>query len=59
VTGAVVHRGPIAWGLATLSRRPDPVRGRLIAAGALFSLTVLAQSDNPTLYSAGRSPCGS
>ena len=54
VTSAVVIAAPIGVGLATLSRRPDRFAAILVAAGALFSLTVLAQSHDPTLYSVGR-----
>jgi signal transduction histidine kinase len=54
VTNAVVIATPIGVGLATLSRRQDRFAAVLVAAGALFSLTVLAQSHNPTLYSVGR-----
>jgi signal transduction histidine kinase len=54
VTAAVVIAAPIGVGLATLSRRQDRFAAVLVAAGALWSLTVLAQSHDPTLYSAGR-----
>ena len=47
VTSAVVIAAPIGVGLATLSRRPDRFAAILVAAGALFSLTVLAQSHDP------------
>jgi signal transduction histidine kinase len=53
-TSAVVIAAPIGVGLATLARRQDPFAAVLVAAGALWSLTVLAQSHDPTLYSAGR-----
>src|SRR3954453_268427 len=54
VTGAVVIAAPIAVGLATLARRQDRFAAVLVGAGALWSLTVLAQSHDPTLYSVGR-----
>ena len=54
VTSAVVIAAPIGVGLATLSRRQDRFAAVLIVAGALWSLTVLAQSHDPTLYSVGR-----
>src|SRR3954468_15349719 len=54
VTGALVIAAPIAVGLATLARRQDRFAAGLVAAGALWSLTVLAQSHDPTLYSVGR-----
>ncbi len=54
VTSAVVIAAPIGVGLATLARRPDRFAAILVAAGALFSFTVLAQSHDPTLYSVGR-----
>jgi signal transduction histidine kinase len=54
VTGAVVIAAPIGVGLATLARRQDRFAAILVAAGALWSLTVLAQSHDPTLYSVGR-----
>jgi signal transduction histidine kinase len=54
VTGAVVIAAPIGVGLATLARRQDRFAAILVAAGALWSVTVLAQSHDPTLYSVGR-----
>src|SRR3954467_887064 len=54
VTGAVVIAAPIGVGLATLARRQDRFAAVLVGAGALWSLTVLAQSHDPTLYSVGR-----
>ncbi len=54
VTSALVIATPIGVGLATLARRQDRFAAMLVAAGALWSLTVLAQSHDPTLYSAGR-----
>jgi signal transduction histidine kinase len=54
VTSALVIAAPIGVGLATLARRQDRFAAILVAAGALWSLTVLAQSDDPTLYSVGR-----
>jgi signal transduction histidine kinase len=54
VTGALVIAAPIGVGLATLARRQDRFAAVLVAAGALWSLTVLAQSHDPTLYSVGR-----
>jgi signal transduction histidine kinase len=54
VTSAVVIAAPIGVGLATLARRQDRFAAVLVAAGALWSLTVLAQSHDPTLYSVGR-----
>jgi signal transduction histidine kinase len=54
VTGALVIAAPIGVGLATLARRQDRFAAALVAAGALWSLTVLAQSHDPTLYSVGR-----
>jgi signal transduction histidine kinase len=54
VTGALVIAAPIGVGLATLARRQDRFAAVLVAAGALFSLTVLAQSHDATLYSVGR-----
>jgi signal transduction histidine kinase len=54
VTGALVIAAPIGVGLATLARRWDRFAAALVGAGALWSLTVLAQSHNPTLYSVGR-----
>jgi signal transduction histidine kinase len=54
VTGALVIAAPIGVGLATLARRRDRFAAALVGAGALWSLTVLAQSHNPTLYSVGR-----
>jgi signal transduction histidine kinase len=54
VTGAVVIAAPIGVGLATLARRRDRFAAVLVAAGALWSLTVLAQSHDPNLYSVGR-----
>jgi signal transduction histidine kinase len=54
VTGAVVIAAPIGVGLATLARRQDRFAAVLVGAGALWSLTVLAQSQDPTLYSVGR-----
>ena len=54
VTSALVIAAPIGVGLATLARRQDRFAALLVAAGALWSLTVLAQSHDPTLYSVGR-----
>ena len=54
VTGVVVIAAPIGVGLATLARRQDRFAAVLVGAGALWSLTVLARSDEPTLYSVGR-----
>ena len=54
VTSALVIAAPIGVGLATLARRQDRFAAVLVAAGALWSLTVLAQSHDPTLYSVGR-----
>ncbi|HEX5898130.1 MAG TPA: histidine kinase [Solirubrobacteraceae bacterium] len=54
MTGALVIAAPIGVGLATLARRRDRFAAVLVAAGALWSLTVLAQSHDPTLYSVGR-----
>jgi signal transduction histidine kinase len=54
VTGALVIAAPIGVGLATLARRQDRFAAVLVGAGALWSLTVLAQSNDPTLYSLGR-----
>ncbi len=54
LTGALVIAAPIGVGLATLARRQDRFAAILLGAGALWSLTVLAQSHNPTLYSVGR-----
>jgi signal transduction histidine kinase len=54
VTGALVIAAPIGVGLATLARRQDRFAAVLVAAGALWSLTVLAQSHDPILYSVGR-----
>ena len=54
VTGALVIAAPIGVGLATLARRQDRFAAILVGAGALWSLTVLAQSHDPTLYSVGR-----
>ena len=54
VTGALMIAAPIGVGLATLTRRRDRFAALLVAAGAAWSLTVLAESDNPTLYSVGR-----
>jgi signal transduction histidine kinase len=54
LTSALVIAAPIGVGLATLSRRHDRFAALLVAAGALWSLTVLAESHDPTLYSAGR-----
>ena len=45
---------PIGVGLATLSRRHDRFAALLVAAGAVWSLTVLAESHDATLYSVGR-----
>jgi signal transduction histidine kinase len=45
---------PIGVGLAALSRRRDRFAALLIATGALWSLTVLAESRDATLYSTGR-----
>lgn len=46
---------PIAVGLLVLARRPgDRFAQTLVLAGAVFSLTILAESGNPTLYSVGR-----
>src|SRR4051812_15427209 len=54
VTSALVIAAPIGVGLATLARRRDRFAAALVGAGALWSLTVFAQSHNPTLYSVGR-----
>ena len=54
VTGALVIAAPIGVGLATLARRRDRFAAVLVAAGALWSLTVLSQSHDPTLYCVGR-----
>ena len=49
VTSALVIAAPIGVGLATLARRQDRFAAILVAAGALWSLTVLAQSHDATL----------
>jgi signal transduction histidine kinase len=54
VVRGLVVAAPMAVGLATLWRRPDRFAAVLVAAGALWSLTVLAESHDATLYSAGR-----
>jgi signal transduction histidine kinase len=54
VTSALVIAAPIGVGLATLARRQDRFAAVLVGAGALWSLTVLAQAHDPTLYSVGR-----
>jgi signal transduction histidine kinase len=54
VTRCLVIAAPIGVGLLTLSRRKDRFAALLIAAGTLWSLTVLAESYDATLYSAGR-----
>src|SRR3954451_13669405 len=54
LTGALVIAAPIGVGLTTLARRQDRFAALLVGAGALWSLTVLAQSHDPTLYSVGR-----
>ena len=53
-TRALMVAAPMAVGIATLSRRHDRFAALLIPAGALWSLTVLAESQNATAYSAGR-----
>jgi signal transduction histidine kinase len=54
LTRALVIAAPIGVGLATLSRRNDRFAALLVAAGAMWSLTVLAESHNASLYSVGR-----
>ena len=56
---AIVHASgialPIGLGLFRLSRRAsDRFAWLLVATGLLWSLTTLAESSNPTLYSVGR-----
>lgn len=53
-TGALTIAAPTGVGLATLARRWDRFAALLVATGALWSLTVLAQSHDATLYSVGR-----
>jgi signal transduction histidine kinase len=54
LTRALVIAAPVGVGLATLARRSDRFAALLVAAGAMWSLTVLAESDNGVLYSVGR-----
>jgi signal transduction histidine kinase len=54
VTRGLVIAAPMGVGLVTLSRRNDRFAALLVAAGAMWSLTVLAESSNAPLYSAGR-----
>jgi signal transduction histidine kinase len=54
VARGLVIAAPVVVGLATLSRRHDRFAALLVAAGAVWSLTVLAESHDATLYSVGR-----
>jgi signal transduction histidine kinase len=54
LTRGLVIAAPMGVGLVTLSRRTDRFAALLVAAGAMWSLTVLAESSDATLYSAGR-----
>jgi signal transduction histidine kinase len=54
LTRGLVIAAPVGVGLVTLSRRTDRFAALLVAAGAMWSLTVLAESNDATLYSAGR-----
>ena len=54
VTRALMIAAPMGVGLATLARRQDRFAAMLVAAGALWSLTVLAESHDATPYSVGR-----
>jgi signal transduction histidine kinase len=54
LTRGLVIAAPVGVGLATLSRRRDPFAALLVAAGAMWSLTVLAESHDATVYSTGR-----
>src|SRR5689334_19115248 len=46
---------PVGLGLFQISRRPDDRFARiLIGVGILWSVTILAESSNATLYSVGR-----
>ena len=53
VTGALVIAAPVGVGLATLARRQDRFAA-LLVRGLLWSVTVLAESHDATLYSVGR-----
>jgi signal transduction histidine kinase len=54
LTRGLVIAAPVGVGLVTLSRRTDRFAALLVAAGAMWSLTVLAESNDASLYSAGR-----
>jgi signal transduction histidine kinase len=54
VTRCLMIAAPVGAGLATLSRRHDRFAALLVAAGAVWSLTVLAESHDAITYSAGR-----
>jgi signal transduction histidine kinase len=54
LTRGLVIAAPMGVGLATLSRRDDRFAALLVAGGAMWSLTVLAESNDAALYSVGR-----
>jgi signal transduction histidine kinase len=54
LTHGLVIAAPMGVGLLTLSRRRDRFAALLVVAGAMWSLTVLAESHDAILYSVGR-----